>query len=389
MRSKGGPAARPRRDDAVTTLSAELSTGRAAVSVFSSVMPPEELFGFAERRNPKRAFLFVSRVLGRHIPVRPSVMRRTYRMLARQMPDKLPGPVVVIGMAETAVGLGAGVHDTLTTADGANSLYLPSTRHPMGGPILARFREEHSHASHHMIHVPTDPDHRALLFDARTLVLVDDEVTSGKTFRNLAQALGDAGLRPETVVCTCLTDWSDRRIAEVVGEVFPDARIARAFLSEGRYSWTPSGTHPPLPMPVGDVAEAGVYPLDPARDWGRLGVTCNRPMLCADARPGRRTLVLGTSEFVWQPFLLAERLERQGEDVRFGAVTRSPARQGHAIERTLAFRDNYGLGLPNYLYNVDRAAYDRVVLCVETPPCSVDPALAAALTPEIVTTAAG
>lgn len=31
----------------------------------------EDLLGFAQRINPKRAFLFVSKVLGRHIPVAP------------------------------------------------------------------------------------------------------------------------------------------------------------------------------------------------------------------------------------------------------------------------------------------------------------------------------
>ena len=53
--------------------SAELSTGRIEVEVHRSSMAPGRLFGFAERRNPKRAFLFVSKVLGRHLPVVPSV----------------------------------------------------------------------------------------------------------------------------------------------------------------------------------------------------------------------------------------------------------------------------------------------------------------------------
>ncbi len=46
---------------------ADLPTGRIAVEVHASERAPEDLFGFAQRRNPKRAFLFVSRVLGRHV----------------------------------------------------------------------------------------------------------------------------------------------------------------------------------------------------------------------------------------------------------------------------------------------------------------------------------
>jgi hypothetical protein len=59
--------------------------------------------GFAERINPKRAFLFVSKVLGRHIPVSPHIMRHAFTDLAELVPDDLPEPVLVI--AETAVGL--------------------------------------------------------------------------------------------------------------------------------------------------------------------------------------------------------------------------------------------------------------------------------------------
>ncbi|MDW2612034.1 phosphoribosyltransferase domain-containing protein, partial [Escherichia coli] len=73
--------------------------------------PLTDLFDIAERRNPKRAFLFVSKVLGRHIPVSPQVMRNVYTQLAEQFLGTLDGPVVFIGMAETAVGLGAGVFD--------------------------------------------------------------------------------------------------------------------------------------------------------------------------------------------------------------------------------------------------------------------------------------
>ena len=71
--------------------------------------------GFADTVNPKRAFLFVSKVLGRHIPVSPSIMRHAFTDLAELVPDDLPEPVLVIGMAETAVGLGAGVHQVLQT----------------------------------------------------------------------------------------------------------------------------------------------------------------------------------------------------------------------------------------------------------------------------------
>ena len=50
---------------------------------------------------------------------------------------------------------------------------------------------------------------------ARTLVLIDDEATTGNTFINLLQALRDAGLDKVTrVVTVTLTDWSGNAIRE-------------------------------------------------------------------------------------------------------------------------------------------------------------------------------
>ena len=88
----------------------------------------EDLLGFAQRINPKRAFLFVSKVLGRHIPVAPSTMRQAFTDLANLIPSDLPEPILVVGMAETAVGLSAGVHQALQTRY-PNALLLNSTRH--------------------------------------------------------------------------------------------------------------------------------------------------------------------------------------------------------------------------------------------------------------------
>ncbi|MGM8887452.1 phosphoribosyltransferase domain-containing protein, partial [Psychrobacter sp. 1U2] len=88
----------------------------------------EDLLGFAQRINPKRAFLFVSKVLGRHIPVAPTTMRQAFTDLANSVPSNLPEPILVVGMAETAVGLSAGVHQALQTRY-PNALLLNSTRH--------------------------------------------------------------------------------------------------------------------------------------------------------------------------------------------------------------------------------------------------------------------
>jgi hypothetical protein len=99
---------------------------------------------------------------------------------------------------------------------------------------------------------------------------------------------------------------------------------------------------------------------------------------------GEKILVLGTSEYVWRSFLLAEDLEQQGADVHFASTTRSPIAVGHAIHIARAFSDNYGLGIANFSYNVDPEHFDRIIICTETPATMVDQQLLAALNAEVI-----
>ena len=58
----------------------ELEAGKLTLTLASHDGP--ELFRIAERINPKRAFLFVSTILGRHIPVKPTEHREALQALA-------------------------------------------------------------------------------------------------------------------------------------------------------------------------------------------------------------------------------------------------------------------------------------------------------------------
>ncbi|GAA2432543.1 phosphoribosyltransferase [Streptomyces lavendulocolor] len=144
-----------------------------------------ELLGLALRRNPKRAHLLVSQVLGKHVPQSPGVVWRSGHDLGVRVRELL-GPAdaaraVVLGYAETATGLGHSVADGLGTAP-----YLHSTRRPAPGVAQAGgFEESHSHATSHLL-LPEDP---ALLAGPGPLVLVDDEFSTGNTVLNTVRAL--------------------------------------------------------------------------------------------------------------------------------------------------------------------------------------------------------
>ncbi|WP_406435528.1 phosphoribosyltransferase [Streptomyces sp. NBC_00631] len=143
------------------------------------------LLGLALRRNPKRAHLLVSNVLGKHVPQSPSVVYGHGFALGRRVRDLLgegeAGQAVVLGYAETATGLGHSVADGIGLAP-----YLHSTRRPVAGVAPAGgFEESHSHATSHLLL----PEDRALLAADGPLVLVDDEFSTGNTVLNTIRDL--------------------------------------------------------------------------------------------------------------------------------------------------------------------------------------------------------
>lgn len=362
----------------MTDIIYQFSTGSLAVQIEQDV-DPVDFFLMAERQNPKRSFLFVSQILGKHIPVSPEKMRQSYDQLAAQLPVDLPGPVLFVGMAETAVGLAAGVFRSYLQ-QGGEAVLITSTRHPVAGELLCEFKEDHSHATDHLLYYPGKqgkPAEKDRIKQTTTLVLVDDEVTTGKTFCHLAQGLIAAGL-PELrqIYTICLTDWCQADLSEQIK--IPTKSIS---LINGRWQWSEDKTATLPILPKVNVTEAGNAPLSPIQNWGRLGcapfdMTLNMP---ENIDRNETYLVLGTGEFLWQPFLLAEQIAATGAQVFVSSTTRSPVNIGQAIQHKFEFQDNYGLGIPNYCYNIDPDRYDRIFLCIETPKESVDPRLLADL----------
>lgn len=350
-----------------------LATGTLCLRVDRAHWPLDALCGFATRRNPHRAFLIVSKVLGRHIPAAPSLMRRSMRDLAAQVPTDLPGPVLVVGLAETAVCLGQGVFEELARRPGWDGLFIHSTRQQIDHPLLCRFEEPHSHASAHLIYRPASHD----LASFRSLVLVDDEVSTGTTLANLAAALVERLPSVEQVVAASLTDWSADS-----GWLSAMPRPTRSVsLLSGALRWTANGSFVP-PDAAGFAAAAPrLGRLPNHRNFGRLGFgpTADITIPHVNLPEGTAVRVIGTGEFTFPPFILAEALEKHGYDVVVQATSRSPALLGGAMRHVLSFADNYATGLPNYLYNADPVEGRESLICHETGPQSIDEALIHAL----------
>jgi hypothetical protein len=345
----------------------ELSGGVLSVHVEESDWSLDDLCGFASRNNPKRRFLFVSKVLGKHIPARPSTMARAYRDLSDKIRQiGLQGPTVCIALCETATGLGEGVWEAMVRG-GSEAVFLHSTRTTFDSPLAFRFEEAHSHAVDHLLYRPQGLAEQEAFDRAGTLVLVDDEISTGKTMREIARAFlaHDPALR--RVVVVTLTDWVDQAAWDALWKGFP-IEVARTSLLRGSFSFTPTPGF--VASQVAPAEACGPATVSLPIRGPRFGITAPSEVPSAwledFTHPHSETiLVLGTGEFHHVPFLFARALEAKGFDVRYQSSTRSPILPGHAIESVLTFRDHHGEGIPNFLYNALPAQYDRVLACYE------------------------
>ncbi|WP_236240551.1 phosphoribosyltransferase [Streptomyces sp. CC228A] len=361
-----------------------------------------DLLGLALRDNPKRAHLLVSRVLGKHVPQSPAVVRRSGYELGRRvralLGDADARRAVVLGYAETATGLGHCVADGLALAP-----YLHSTRRAVPGVAQAAgFEESHSHHTSHLL-LPSDP---GLLSRPGPLVLVDDEFSTGNTVLNTLRALHEHQPR-ERYVIVALVDMrspADRgRLEEFAGTI--GARVDLVALAAGTVE-LPDGVlekgralvaahRTPPPARSGDPAAVRRVDLgwpDGLPDGGRHGFTPEHRAALGAALPGmagrlaqalalgrdaapRRVLVLGCEELMYAPLMLAGALEEQAPhvDVRFSTTTRSPVLAvddpGYAIRTRLVFpaHDDPADGPGDrYAYNVAGGGFDAVAVVVDS-----------------------
>ena len=203
--------------------SIELQAGTLEITVHQARHSLDELLAFGSRQNPKRKYLFISKVLGKYIPCRPALMRRSYRLLAEAIRDLPPlsKNVWVMGIAETATALGAGVAEEIHRQNVATVFYNHTTRYDLDREIAFSICEAHSHAPSHIVYKPND---QAFCDQAGTVILVDDEVSTGRTLNQLTHRLAEKHPKIRQVVWVNLVNWLTDEQREVFREASKDVR---------------------------------------------------------------------------------------------------------------------------------------------------------------------
>ncbi|MCB1776440.1 MAG: phosphoribosyltransferase domain-containing protein [Candidatus Competibacteraceae bacterium] len=337
------------------TVTASIQAGQLTFMLRREEWPLDACLTYATRQNPRRLYLFVSKVLGKHWPVRPSLMREVHRRLAAKIAG-LPGPLLVMGMAETATALGRGVAEEAALQNRRDDvLYLQTTRCRLNRPLAFAFDESHSHAPDHAVYLP-EPELQPLFQTARSLVLVDDEISTGRTLAELARAYLQVNPRIEQIALVSIACWLGAARQCVLAALL-ERPVQFPALVEGEFRFTADPAFPPPLLPDA-VADPGQYHDAIATDPARVGIIAGdwrlpeSPLSLLQNEKGRLT-VIGTGEYAYTPFRIALALEEAGCDVLYQSTTRSPILVGDAITRRQEFTDHYGDGIPNYLYNLD------------------------------------
>lgn len=391
---------------------------------------PEDLFVMAARINKKRSFLFVSKVLGKHIPIDPKIGLLTGELLASRYMEKVKkvetgkaaellsafrnGPhfmysspfidkghnPVIIGFAETATALGHAFFQSFKRAD-----YFHTTRDQLANQkSVITFEEEHSHATSHRCYADAD-----LLNNKRETILVDDEMTTGKTAINIIRSIHERFPRKMYTVVSIL-DWRSPKdqmrfddLEKELGIIINNVSLLKGEIevkgtpevSKSQSADEPSGntvqityihinkefpgllsrTNEPSVTLNGEIRnipylkDSGRFGLDAIRQAGLSVSLAEVGQSLSRKRDGRNTLCLGTGEFMYIPMKLASLM---GEGVKFHSTTRSPI----FVRNDKAYGAKYGISFQNpedpemaqFVYNIPEDCYEEVFLFFEREP---------------------
>lgn len=392
-----------------------------------------QLFQMATRINKKRSFLFVSKVLGKHLAVQPQIPVAIGQLLAfkyaaeicevkdgrikqlveaftsdqdvtsilediEKNPLTIGRPVTVMGFAETATALG---HAFFSALD-VGAKFIHTTREDIKElTSVIHFEEEHSHATSHRVYA-LDAN---FFEDDSEVVLVDDEITTGKTAVNIIRTMKEKYPHKYTFTVVSILDWRSKENRQQFIQLERDLQISIRFVSliEGymKVDGAPVMKDSSESSYVESNPEVELFTLDSflqnnrldgvtsistsravnssayVKSTGRFGLTREEDMVYMNQakelaeqirnwRKGQKTLVIGTGEFMFVPMKLAAGL---GGGVYFQSTTRSPIyainEEAYTIRNKFSFDSPENEGTNNFLYNIGVNQYDEIMIIVE------------------------
>lgn len=346
----------------------------------------DDYLEIAVRNNPKRRFLFVSKVLGKHLACKADDMDDLGRLIVEAYKKKnINGSNgTVISFAETGTAIGHSVFDYLE----GDYEFIHTTREVVEGYKSLEFLEEHSHATDHNLYF----ENLETLQSGEEVFLVDDEITTANTCVNIIRKIQSIYPKKRYTICSIL-NWVDgvniEKIKKVEEEL--DCKIEFVYLFKGNFDFVVDS------IPVVDDSleikdinrEIKVNFIDLDMDdyidgqkyikyTGRFGINKKdqERLVQVVKRESDKlkienndsdVLYLGTEEFMYIPMLFAKESKNK---VYYHSTTRSPIieieKDGYPINSKFEIGSFYNKGIKNYVYNLDKKNYSECFLFIES-----------------------
>ncbi len=330
-------------------------------------------FSMAKRdNNPKRNFIIINKFQSKHFPSDPKETINKFSALGKSVKKYVSASdgekCLVIGFAETAVAVGAFIAREL----GEKCLFLSTTREkiPSHFPAL-KFEEAHSHAAEHWLCLAKSE----LFSHLKTVVIADDEFTTGKTAVNLAKALRNYLPKDCEIIAAAFVSSKESR------ERFSENMIK--LVSERDFSEI---TQNDFPEKFG--FDEKITPVKPDLEINENSVFDFRNgVLCGDFFEEQEKMlddilskigsisgtvhIIGTEENCVLPILIGERLAAEGAAVTVQGATRSPMlpsdRADYPIKSRTKLKSLYDENRTVFLYNSSACDTAIVLTDAENP----------------------
>ncbi|MFN4152257.1 MAG: phosphoribosyltransferase domain-containing protein, partial [Candidatus Sericytochromatia bacterium] len=201
------------------------------------------------------------------------------------------------------------------------------------------------------------------LLKAENIVLVDDEITTGKTLKNIIKELKEIVPNAKNYFAVSILNWMKEF----------DSEISYTYLLDGDFSFE-SFNYEPTENFISETENTNFLDAIIPSNFGRFGIKNTNidysKYINIEELTDKKVLVIGTSEFMYQSYLVGAYLEENGIDVYVQSTTRSPINVDGSILSRINFKDNYGENIDNFIYNVIDKKYDKVFILYETKEIS-------------------
>ena len=344
-----------------------------------------DLLRLAKRfHNTKRTYLLVDPLQAKHLSVQPSKALEMFHALGKKVGEACDGVGLVIGFAETATAVGMAVAEEMSD----DCIYIHTTRELVPEENdWVEFCEEHSHAVEQKL---SGSHLDQWIKSCKSIVFVDDEISTGKTLINIVARLKEQ--YPEIEEKRLVAASIINRVSEVNEQKMRDYGlecVSLLKLEETDYAEAvkdfsiTEACEPQENDTAGSASETGISEIRSQVSFmdPRLGVSSREYRRNIDAfadslihsglvkKADGNILVVGTEECMYPAIVLGSRLEQALHAKVFThSTTRSPIGicmdEAYPIQSGYKLKSLYDEGRTTYIYNLEK--YDQVILVTDS-----------------------